>query len=449
MNPAKRAKLEADLGRDSAEAVRAICTHFHIRILSLTTIADNAEARENQSMPSTVDIKKTLQEADDLYAPLAQTIKKHQSKLAKGEYVRLDLSALPALYLSLLRVQSTTPKSDKCPPALFASLLSQLEPLHIWTVAKLVEFGESFSADSLILFSTEIKDICEYCLQHDKVSVILPLLTWIWSPGPSKLFLDLRKSLGKAVVTELVKQFSVLKNALSEDDLLMTSLAKCILADTPGSAVPLSLAGNLFELLVDRLMSLCDATGSSPLLDTVMAKLVECLVSGSIASIPSYLSPRCPLVIRLVGMLSVFPHAGPLTLQACDEAQMKIEIAAHPVRPLPPVEMSVRIGRMEAVRASYVEAVEISAETPVVKNQANKPIASNIVLNFDSLQNSTLPQIDRPDRVHEQSRPVAVEEPAPEFISAPNLFARILVSKTAESQADAVDDEPLPDLFLD
>lgn len=447
MNPAKRAKLEADLGKDSADAIAPLYAHFQSTILSLLSSTDS-----HQNLPVSVDMKQILEAADAHLIPLAFALGKHQGRLGKGEYFRIDLSALPSLCLRLLKIQAGSVKADRCSPALFASLQAQLPLLHTWTVAKLVQFGEEYGTESLLLFGGDLKDVTEYCLQHGKFDLVLPLLAWIWSVGPSRLFLELRKTLGKPIATALVQAHSKPLGTVTEADLLMALLACRLLSDSPGSGAPLSLADTLFELLVDRLMALSDSVSASPLLDAYMSKLVECLVAGSIASIPAYLSPRCALVIRLVGMLSVFPHAGPLTRLACDEAQLKMEMAIHPVRPLAPVELGVRRARLEAIRASQQECMVMPMEEVTQpRNEMKMSNPSSIAVNVDALMASAMPAVTRTHRPHDQSRPTPVEEEpiaAPSIISAPNLFAAPSINKPTEAP-EADEDEPLPDLFLD
>ncbi len=253
-------------------------------------------------------------------------------------------------------------------------------------------------------------------------------LAWMWTQCS---FISLKTTLGKKLISCLLA---------NHRSLACLSLINEMIKDPVGSGLSLSNVDDLFEHCIEFLLD--DKFDD----DSYIASLIECVVSGGCSSIPSYMSPRLPFVIRIIDMIAHSNGCGLETIKACQRALVMIEKVIHPVRPLEPVVTAMKIRRQDAIQSSFTCAVKEDVNAVVEDVKEVKALQLNFNIPPPVPIVASTP--NAPSVVNVTDYGISgLEEPVeqkPEFTSAPNLF----VKETPRSIKEEEDDEPIPELIL-
>jgi hypothetical protein len=372
---------------------------------------------------------------------LYETLNKSSARLPKGDNLRVELSRVPAVLLRLLRINASSPRGDKISQADFNSFLGQLQLLHSWAVNRLTEFM-SFSPASIIPFVPELSDVLAHMLESKDALVIVDALLLVWA---EPMFSGICKHLGRKISALVLKSLSSAANA---DNIKLASLLSKLLKDVSRSGLPLSVADALFELAVAIMVEVPNQPVNI-FTDEYQSTLVECLIAGTVGSVPFYLSSRSPLVLKMITMLSAYSHTGRKTIRACINALEVMEVAIHPVKALPPIETATRLKRVESVR-SVLEEISIVGMDSTDEVVPFSTASFKTELNISAL--NAISELDEVptafSMVANAADPLVTSHPhAPQVLSAPNVLMKLPVA--SDNAVIDEDDEPLPELFLD
>lgn len=432
-NPAKRAKIEDDLGRGVADLIVKITDLCETNVLCYVVEDTKRNSSNFCRSVGSLGFDQVFDQVQGIWVQIPSLVDKHLVKA--GAPLKLDFNPLIAVILRLLRIQISSAKADGIDVASFKKFTSQLESLHRWAFSFLVKVLHVSGPFPMIMFRDSLKDLLEHYLRNAP-EVVHGFLLWLCSEE-GNLLVDLRKAIGPKLVDLIAR------NLNGPHKSMMIRLSSAVLTDPIGFGVTLAASDSLFQTLVDLMLEMAmDPLGN----DDLVAELLEALCAGSLGSLPSCLSPRAPVVIKLISMLTGYTALlGPASLKSCSRAVRMLELALHPVKALPAVELATRRKRDDAIRTA-LDAAPHEVAAPV-QMESVPLMQTQIKVNTEALP---IPSFESKVPVKQEVPATSVPQPAQQQVHYPPphpVMSNDVPTAPVDEEED--DDAPIPEFTLD
>jgi hypothetical protein len=476
MNPTKRAKLEADANQALAVVIAALqnamASGLHCYISDLQASRDASAASQAPTAFSKDCLVQALEEADQALrvfdAKLLDVLKRVPQDSDYG--LAVDFTGLLRIMLRLLSIQRHSPKRERMPQAVFDAFLRELPLAHNWALTAIHSLLTRYCVGcaNMAAVLEDLTEVLAFFLKRpESIQAVersyITLACWIWSDSAA-LLVPLRKALGKLLAEYLVAKVEKIVKSSGETGKVdidyggmegpLEVIGRMVL-DPAASGMTQLIAEHLFDLSLDLLHPLPFqklANSSNQEAEQLAVQIIRIATVGCTSSIPGYVNPKLPVVLRTVSALA-FRVKSDAVRGAAKDALIAFEVLIHPRRPLPivmPSTKRARISKLEAEAGGEAEPKETNA-TATSHAFPSTPFAG-LIRNVDAItefipsvpQKPLQPQIEQIEKIAAAPSPaVEGQQSTPTIVHAPRVDAMMDVD------AEDGDDEPLPQLVLD
>lgn len=478
MNPTKRAKLEADVNQALSAVVvavqNAMICGVYCYISDPHASRDASAASQAPSSFFKESLVHTLEEADqalDVFdAKLLDILKRVPQDSDYG--LAVDFTGLLRVMLRLLSIQRHSPKRERMPQAVFEAFLRELHLIHNWALTKMYFLVTRYCVDCANMAGVleEITEVLAFFLKRpESIQPVersyISMACWIWSDRAA-LLIPLRKALGKLLAECLVAKLEKIVKSGSETGKLdvdyeamegpLEVIGRMVL-DPAASGITQLTAEHLFDLSLDLLHLLPFqklANSSNKNAEQVAVQIIRIASVGCTSSIPGYVNPKLPLVLRTVSALA-FRVKSDAVKSAAKDALIGFEVLIHPRRPLPIVMPSTKRARISKLAAEEETESKEAGQTKASNSFQSTPFVG-LTRNLDAITEFIPSVPQETENIVEQipQIPVAPSKPTSVLEEQKIMSTTITHAPRVEANMDIdeeekEDDEPLPQLVLD